>query len=57
VVESLALALQASLLARVAPSACADAFVSARIDEPRLFFGALPATLDVTPILERSRPA
>jgi putative acyl-CoA dehydrogenase len=55
-VESMALALQASLLARGAPSACADAFVSARLDEPRLVFGALPAGLDTAAILERARP-
>jgi putative acyl-CoA dehydrogenase len=55
-VESLALALQASLLARSAPSACADAFVATRIDAPRLVYGALPSGLDPTPILERGRP-
>jgi putative acyl-CoA dehydrogenase len=54
-VEMLALALQASLLVRHAPSAVADAFCATRIagDWGRTF-GALPDSADVAAILERS---
>ena len=57
VVELMALTLQASLLARHAPTAVADAFIAARLGEHRsLSFGALPASADTRAIVERARP-
>ncbi|MBL0886735.1 acyl-CoA dehydrogenase family protein [Myceligenerans indicum] len=56
VVEALALALQASLLVRHAPSASADAFVAARLGEDRgSGYGVLPRGTDTRAILARHR--
>ena len=56
-VERLALALQASLLARYAPAAVADAFVASRLDGAAgLGFGTLPAAVEPEAIVERHRP-
>jgi putative acyl-CoA dehydrogenase len=52
-VEQMALALQASLLLRHAPSPIADAFIASRLEGRALTFGALPPALDLEPILER----
>ncbi|MHB1172154.1 MAG: acyl-CoA dehydrogenase family protein [Lacisediminihabitans sp.] len=53
-VEQLALALQASLLARTAPGAVSDAFIGARLGEGRgHLYGVLPAGTDLAAILER----
>ncbi|WP_114953284.1 isovaleryl-CoA dehydrogenase [Sphingosinicella terrae] len=52
--ERMALVLQASLLARHAPVAVADAFISSRLDDTGgRAFGTLPLTADVTAILAR----
>jgi len=54
-VANLALALQASLLLRTAPSAVSHAFVEARLGEHRGHLsGELPRGADLTAILERS---
>ncbi|MFD4991127.1 acyl-CoA dehydrogenase family protein [Cellulosimicrobium cellulans] len=54
VVESLALALQGSLLVRHAPSATTDAFVTARLGEDRGHgYGVLPRGTDAHAILAR----
>ncbi len=54
--ETMALALQASLLLRQAPAAMADAFCAARLGESLgLAFGTLPPKLDFDAMLERSR--
>lgn len=54
-VESMALALQASLLIRSAPSAVADAFCASRLDESGSLFGTLPSgAADFDAILERA---
>jgi putative acyl-CoA dehydrogenase len=54
-VESMALALQGSLLVRHAPSAVADAFCATRLGgDWGHAFGTLPASADVTAILDRS---
>jgi putative acyl-CoA dehydrogenase len=55
-VERLALALQASLLARHAPAAVADAFRTARLGGGGLAYGTLPAAVDARAIVERHRP-
>jgi putative acyl-CoA dehydrogenase len=58
VVESMALALQGSLLVRHAPNEVADAFCGSRLD-PRargLEYGTLPAGTDFTAIIDRHRP-
>ena len=56
-VESLALALQASLLVRHAPPEVADAFVATRLRADRgRAYGTLPAGVAATAILERHRP-
>ena len=56
-VERIALALQASLLARHAPPAVADAFQAARLgSEGGLAYGALPAGVDAAAIVDRNRP-
>ena len=52
-VEQMALALQASLLLRHAPTGVAEAFVVSRLDAPSLSFGALPSAVALEPILER----
>ncbi|MGI8710824.1 MAG: acyl-CoA dehydrogenase family protein, partial [Acidimicrobiales bacterium] len=58
IVERLALALQASVLLRYAPTAVADAFCATRLagDGGRAF-GTLPAGTDVDAIIDRSWPA
>jgi putative acyl-CoA dehydrogenase len=56
-VEELAIALQASLLLRHAPTAIADAWCTSRLDRAGgLAFGTLPAGLDHAAILERHAP-
>ena len=56
--EMMAVALQAALLVRHSPAAVADAFCASRLG-PRWSgaYGALPAGLDLTAILERAGPA
>ena len=57
-VESLALALQGSLLARHSPSAVSGAFAATRLAGDRgLAFGTLPSGIDLEAILTRSWPA
>jgi putative acyl-CoA dehydrogenase len=57
VVESMALALQGSLLVRHGAPAVADAFCAARLGgEGGLEYGTLPAGSDFETIIERSRP-
>jgi putative acyl-CoA dehydrogenase len=57
IVESMALALQGSLLVRHAPAAVADAFCASRLgDEGGLEYGTLPAGSDFEAIIERGRP-
>ena len=56
VVERLALALQASLLARHAPASVAEAFRAARLGGGHAY-GTLPAAADATAIVERHRPS
>jgi putative acyl-CoA dehydrogenase len=55
--ESLATALQASLLVRHAPPEVADAFCASRLERPGGVHGTLPDGLDLTTIVERHRPA
>jgi putative acyl-CoA dehydrogenase len=58
VVESLALALEGSLLVRHAPAAVADAFCAARLGgDHGLEYGTLPAGTDFAAIVERHTPA
>ena len=52
-VESMAVALQASLLVQHAPSGVADAYVATRIADRGLAFGSLPRGVDSGPVLER----
>jgi putative acyl-CoA dehydrogenase len=52
-VARLAVALQASLLLRVAPAALADAFCASRLADSGQLFGTLPAGVDFDAILER----
>ncbi|NLU84234.1 acyl-CoA dehydrogenase family protein [Rhodococcus sp. HNM0569] len=55
VVESMALALEASLLVRFSPAAVSDAFVAARLGDDRAFeYGALPTGLDLDAIVTRA---
>jgi putative acyl-CoA dehydrogenase len=57
IVESMALALQGSLLVRHAPPAVADAFCASRLgDDGGLEYGTLPAGTDFETIVERGRP-
>ena len=57
IVESMALALQGSLLVRHAPPAVADAFCASRLgNEGGLEYGTLPAGTDFEAIVERGRP-
>jgi putative acyl-CoA dehydrogenase len=57
-VERMALALQASLLARTAPAPVSDAFCASRLgDEGHLTFGTLPAGVSCRGIVERATPA
>jgi len=53
-VEDLAVALQASLLVRVAPPEVADAFCASRLRAERRVFGTLPRGLDPSVIAERA---
>jgi putative acyl-CoA dehydrogenase len=56
-VESMALVLQASLMARHVPAAAADAFISARLAHAGgLAYGTLPAGTDFMAILRRAWP-
>ncbi|HYU85892.1 MAG TPA: acyl-CoA dehydrogenase family protein [Kribbellaceae bacterium] len=58
VVESMALALQGSLLVRHGPAAVADAFCASRLDGDRgVAFGTLPAGTNTGAIVDRARPA
>ncbi|WP_254879060.1 acyl-CoA dehydrogenase family protein [Streptomyces sp. NA04227] len=55
-VELMALTLQGSLLVRHAPAAVADAFCATRLgDAGGLAFGTLPASADLTGIIDRSQ--
>ena len=55
VVEKMALAFQASLLLRFAPSAVSDAFAVSRLGQDRSFnYGNLPPSSDLAGILERA---
>ena len=54
VVEDLAVALQASLLLRHAPSAVADAFCAGRLGGGGRAFGTLPPGVDADAIVERA---
>jgi putative acyl-CoA dehydrogenase len=57
-VERLALALQASLLVRHAPSYVADAFCASRLGgDWGIAFGTLPRGLDLRAIIDRAAPA
>jgi len=57
VVERMALAMQASLLLRVAPAFVADAFCASRLDGQGSFhYGALPRGAQVQAIIERATP-
>ncbi|MGV9860204.1 acyl-CoA dehydrogenase family protein [Gordonia sp. NPDC003425] len=54
VIESMALALEASLLVRFSPHSVSDAFIDARLGaDRRLEYGALSSDADVTSILAR----
>jgi putative acyl-CoA dehydrogenase len=53
-VEDLAVALQASLLVRYAPTAVADAFCAARLGGGGRAFGTLPSGVDAEAIVERA---
>jgi putative acyl-CoA dehydrogenase len=56
-VESLAVALQASLVVRHSPPAVAEAFLASRVTGDRgLAFGTLPTEVDAEAIIERHRP-
>ncbi|MBI1179306.1 MAG: DNA alkylation response protein [Alphaproteobacteria bacterium] len=58
VVEEAAVALQAAVLFRTAPSFVAEGFCAARLSErPGVAYGALAATPDTDAILERAAPA
>jgi putative acyl-CoA dehydrogenase len=59
IVESMALALQASLLIRAGSTAVADAYCAARLDPDGsgLVYGTLPTGVDLGAIVDRSRPA
>src|SRR5258705_3146687 len=54
IVEDLAVALQASLLVRHAPSAVGDAFCAARLGDGGRAFGTVPAGADVRALVERT---
>jgi putative acyl-CoA dehydrogenase len=56
-VEQLALALQASLLVRYAPSAVSHAFCATRLaDHSGFAYGAVDAKIDTGAILDRAIP-
>jgi putative acyl-CoA dehydrogenase len=57
VVERMAVLLQAALLIANAPAFVADAFVAARLGDPGVAYGALPAGIDVGALIERAMPA
>jgi putative acyl-CoA dehydrogenase len=50
----LALALQAALLARHAPTAVSDAFIATRLDDNWRTYGAFDAEIDAKAIIERA---
>ncbi|MDR2279956.1 MAG: DNA alkylation response protein, partial [Gordonia sp. (in: high G+C Gram-positive bacteria)] len=52
--ESLAIALQGSIVIRQAPSFVADAFVAGRIAEPGQMYGVLDSKLDLAAIAGRA---
>jgi putative acyl-CoA dehydrogenase len=56
-VEDLAIALQAALLVRHAPSAVADAFIATRLDGDWWTYGAFDAEIDAAAIIARAMPA
>ncbi|MBV9101950.1 MAG: acyl-CoA dehydrogenase family protein, partial [Candidatus Eremiobacteraeota bacterium] len=57
IVERMAVALQAVLLAKHSPGAVADAFCAARLGEPRSYtFGSLPEGIDAPAIIRRAMP-
>jgi putative acyl-CoA dehydrogenase len=57
VVESMALALQGSLLVRHGHAAVSDAFCASRLaGDAGLEYGTLPAGIDFEAIIERSQP-
>jgi len=56
IVESLGLALQASILLKRGHPAVREAFCSSRLWDNHLTFGTLPAKTDFDAIIERSRP-
>jgi putative acyl-CoA dehydrogenase len=56
-VEDLAVALQASLLVRHAPSAVADAFCASRLGGGGRVYGTLPDAADTRSIIDRVAPA
>ena len=57
IVGHIGLALQANLLLRHAPPSVADAFCLGRLSASETqLFGALPAGIDCSPIIERARP-
>ncbi len=53
-VESMAVALQAALLVRHAPSVVADAFCAARLAGGGAFYGTLPASVDSRALVDRA---
>ena len=55
-VEHAALALQASVLVRTAPSAVADAFCGLRLSSPSQTYGASDATIDTDAVIARAMP-
>jgi putative acyl-CoA dehydrogenase len=58
IVEDLALALQASLLVRFAPSPVADAFCASRLGgQGGRVYGTLPSGVDAAAIIDRALPA
>ena len=58
IVETMAVALQASLLIRAGSTAVADAFCASRLDPSAAsaVYGALPTGVDVAAIVDRARP-
>ncbi len=55
-VEDLALALQASLLVRHAPSTVADSFCASRLGQHGCAYGTLPLGVDAVAIIDRALP-
>jgi putative acyl-CoA dehydrogenase len=56
-VERMALALQAAILVRGAPTPVADAFCAARLEGGGLAFGALPRGVDAPALVARATPS